>query len=65
MQFVILKYTGNESISRVIILDITGRVVLQVYNTDIIDTSVLTGGLYFVKANVEGKWFNGTFIISR
>ncbi|MBK9400305.1 MAG: T9SS type A sorting domain-containing protein [Bacteroidetes bacterium] len=64
-QFVILKYTGNESISRVIILDITGREVLQVNNTDIIDTSVLTDGLYFVKANVEGKWFNGSFIISR
>ncbi|MBL0095962.1 MAG: T9SS type A sorting domain-containing protein [Bacteroidetes bacterium] len=64
-QYVILKYTGNESISRVIILDITGREVLQVNNTDIIDTSVLTDGLYFVKANVEGKWFNGSFIISR
>ena len=64
-EYVRLKYTGEISISQVIILDITGREIFSVHNSDIIDTTILTTGLYNVKANVEGKWFNGTFIISR
>ena len=64
-QYVRLKYTGEESISKVSILDITGREIFTVLNSDFIDTSTLTTGLYYVRANVEGNWFNGTFVISR
>jgi hypothetical protein len=63
--YLTLKWTGPERISQVSILDITGRIVLNSFNTDLLVTSTLTAGIYYVKARVDENWFNGTFVISR
>ncbi len=64
-EYLILKWTGSERISQVSIHDIAGRIVLNSFNADLLITSKLTVGLYYVKAKVNENWFNGTFIISR
>ncbi|MBP6511407.1 MAG: T9SS type A sorting domain-containing protein [Bacteroidia bacterium] len=64
-EYLKVKWTGSERISQVSIHDITGRIVLNSFNTDLLITSQLIAGLYFVKARIDENWFNETFVISR
>ena len=60
-----IKITGKEKIEKVEISDIAGRVVYNAQQVDLINTSLFSSGIYFVKVRNEGVYYNSSFILQK
>ncbi|MBK9400307.1 MAG: T9SS type A sorting domain-containing protein [Bacteroidetes bacterium] len=63
--YIRIKLTGTDKIQDIKISDLAGRIVYNVQQADLINTSALSSGIYFVKVRDEGIYYNGSFIIQR
>ena len=60
-----IKLSNSENVNSIIVADITGRIVLMNSEVEIINTSFLSQGLYFVKVTHDDENYFSNFIISR
>jgi hypothetical protein len=57
-----LTINGVQGIQKIQIIAITGNIVLNVMNTNVIDLSSLSQGLYFIKVQTQDNLYSTTFV---
>ena len=64
-EYVKIEITGIEKVYSILVSDITGRIIFSGNQSNIINTSSFSPGIYFVKTIYDGGSLNGSFIINR